>query len=163
RALSLCAAWLLAAYPRRLGGGIVVPILHAGGGGATGAAGTGAVGRYFSLGANDAHHAADPAALSFFAGVGSRATSDRRGLCVAHAGTGPRPLGRPRRHAEGPRASDRRGLMSAVETLEAAPKKPTRDPTTENFPVASIFLRPHHRAVILAFYAFARQADDIAD
>jgi hydroxysqualene synthase len=33
----------------------------------------------------------------------------------------------------------------------------------ENFPVASFLIRRRHRAVILAFYGFARAADDIAD
>ena len=33
----------------------------------------------------------------------------------------------------------------------------------ENFPVASWLLAPRHRAPILAFYRFARAADDIAD
>jgi squalene synthase HpnC len=33
----------------------------------------------------------------------------------------------------------------------------------ENFPVASLLVRRRHRAVILAFYDFARAADDIAD
>jgi squalene synthase HpnC len=33
----------------------------------------------------------------------------------------------------------------------------------ENFPVASVLLRPEHRAPIMAFYRFARLADDIAD
>jgi squalene synthase HpnC len=33
----------------------------------------------------------------------------------------------------------------------------------ENFPVASLLIRPRHRALILAFYDFARAADDIAD
>jgi squalene synthase HpnC len=33
----------------------------------------------------------------------------------------------------------------------------------ENFPVASWFLRPRHRAPILAFYRFVRAADDVAD
>lgn len=33
----------------------------------------------------------------------------------------------------------------------------------ENFPVASVLLKPRHRAPILAFYRFARAADDIAD
>ena len=40
---------------------------------------------------------------------------------------------------------------------------PTRTATTENFPVASWLLRPAARAPILAFYRFARHADDIAD
>jgi squalene synthase HpnC len=34
---------------------------------------------------------------------------------------------------------------------------------TENFPVASRLVRPQHRALIMAFYDFARAADDIAD
>ena len=33
----------------------------------------------------------------------------------------------------------------------------------ENFPVASVLLKPGHRAPIMAFYRFARAADDIAD
>ncbi len=33
----------------------------------------------------------------------------------------------------------------------------------ENFPVASFILKPVHRAPILAFYRFARVADDVAD
>jgi squalene synthase HpnC len=33
----------------------------------------------------------------------------------------------------------------------------------ENFPVASALIAPRHRAVVLAFYRFARAADDVAD
>jgi squalene synthase HpnC len=33
----------------------------------------------------------------------------------------------------------------------------------ENFPVASVLIRRRHRPVILAFYRFARAADDVAD
>jgi hydroxysqualene synthase len=33
----------------------------------------------------------------------------------------------------------------------------------ENFPVASIFIRPQHRPAVLAFYRFVRTADDVAD
>ncbi|MBU6472952.1 MAG: squalene synthase HpnC [Alphaproteobacteria bacterium] len=33
----------------------------------------------------------------------------------------------------------------------------------ENFPVASVLIAPKHRPAILAFYRFARAADDIAD
>ncbi|HXU99374.1 MAG TPA: squalene synthase HpnC [Caulobacteraceae bacterium] len=35
--------------------------------------------------------------------------------------------------------------------------------TDENFPVASVLIAPRHRPVVLAFYAVARMADDIAD
>src|SRR5947209_3404548 len=34
---------------------------------------------------------------------------------------------------------------------------------TENFPVASKLVRAEHRPLIMAFYDFARRADDIAD
>jgi squalene synthase HpnC len=34
---------------------------------------------------------------------------------------------------------------------------------TENFPVASMLVRAEHRPLIMAFYDFARNADDIAD
>ena len=33
----------------------------------------------------------------------------------------------------------------------------------ENFPVASVLIHPRHRPAIMAFYRFARAADDIAD
>lgn len=33
----------------------------------------------------------------------------------------------------------------------------------ENFPVASLLIAPQHRGIILAFYRFVREADDIAD
>ena len=35
--------------------------------------------------------------------------------------------------------------------------------TDENFPVASVLIHPRHRPSILAFYRFARTADDVAD
>jgi squalene synthase HpnC len=35
--------------------------------------------------------------------------------------------------------------------------------TDENFPVASALIAPRHRAVVMAFYRFARSADDVAD
>jgi squalene synthase HpnC len=44
--------------------------------------------------------------------------------------------------------------------LDAASGKGHRD---ENFPVASHLISPRHRAVVLAFYRFARSADDVAD
>jgi squalene synthase HpnC len=40
---------------------------------------------------------------------------------------------------------------------------PSKAHTGENFPVASVLIHPRHRPVILAFYRFARTADDIAD
>lgn len=44
-----------------------------------------------------------------------------------------------------------------------APPPPAAKARTENFPVASRLLRAPLRAHVLAFYAFARLADDIAD
>jgi Squalene/phytoene synthase len=41
--------------------------------------------------------------------------------------------------------------------------EPTKTHRGENFPVASLFIAPRHRSVILAFYRFARGADDVAD
>jgi squalene synthase HpnC len=35
--------------------------------------------------------------------------------------------------------------------------------TDENFPVASVLIAPEHRPVVMAFYGFARAADDVAD
>ncbi len=39
----------------------------------------------------------------------------------------------------------------------------TKDHTNENFPVASRLIAARHRPVVMAFYRFARAADDIAD
>ncbi len=47
-----------------------------------------------------------------------------------------------------------------MSTDELSSGKGHRD---ENFPVASWLLRPQHRPPILAFYRFARAADDVAD
>src|SRR3712207_3983916 len=38
-----------------------------------------------------------------------------------------------------------------------------KGPRDENFPLASLVLSPEHRDAVLAFYGFARAADDIAD
>ncbi len=35
--------------------------------------------------------------------------------------------------------------------------------TRENFPVGSVLIAPRHRSAVLAFYRFARAADDVAD
>ena len=47
---------------------------------------------------------------------------------------------------------------------ETAPDlAPRKDHNQENFPVASFVLKPAHRPPIMAFYRFARLADDISD
>src|SRR6202035_4898702 len=43
------------------------------------------------------------------------------------------------------------------------PMKPSKTHGQENFPVASVLIAPKHRATILAYYRFARGADDVAD
>lgn len=50
--------------------------------------------------------------------------------------------------------------MSATDVSQLASGKGHSD---ENFPVASFILKPEHRAPIMAFYRFARAADDVAD
>jgi len=46
---------------------------------------------------------------------------------------------------------------------QAAALQSGKDHTKENFPVASFLIAPRHRPPVLAFYRFARFADDIAD
>jgi squalene synthase HpnC len=48
--------------------------------------------------------------------------------------------------------------MSEAEALQSG-----KDHHDENFPVASFLIAPRHRPPVLAFYRFARFADDIAD
>jgi len=48
-------------------------------------------------------------------------------------------------------------------TLTAAELQSGKGHRNENFPVASILIRKPYRAPIMAFYGFARAADDIAD
>ncbi len=50
--------------------------------------------------------------------------------------------------------------MSEATTIEAWSGKDRGD---ENFPVGSLLIRRDLRAHVHAFYAFARNADDIAD
>jgi squalene synthase HpnC len=45
----------------------------------------------------------------------------------------------------------------------AADFAPRKGHKEENFPVASFVIKPRHRAAIMAFYRFARTADDVAD
>ena len=47
--------------------------------------------------------------------------------------------------------------------MDAASLSSGKDNRDENFPVASLLIRKIHRPVILAFYRFARAADDVAD
>src|SRR6185436_5909357 len=90
--------------------------------------------------------------------LGVRASSRRRDLCPLYAQFRDTILARPRRPVERPRACVDAGIMTNAGELQSG--KGHRD---ENFPVASRLIHPRHRDVILAFYRFARTADDIAD
>ncbi len=50
-----------------------------------------------------------------------------------------------------------------VMTMPGLPITPSKTHRQENFPVASMLIAPRHRATILAYYRFARGADDVAD
>ena len=47
--------------------------------------------------------------------------------------------------------------------MNEEPALPSKTHKDENFPVASALIAPRHRATILAYYRFARGADDVAD
>jgi squalene synthase HpnC len=51
-------------------------------------------------------------------------------------------------------------VSAAVQPSDLSSGKTDKD---ENFPVASVLIAPQHRPAILAFYRFARTADDVAD
>jgi squalene synthase HpnC len=53
--------------------------------------------------------------------------------------------------------------MDTTLTLAAEDLASGKGSTDENFPVASALIAARHRAVVLAFYRFARAADDVAD
>ncbi len=53
--------------------------------------------------------------------------------------------------------------MKARQSAAASDMASGKGHTDENFPVASVLVAPRHRAPILAFYRFARTADDVAD
>ncbi len=56
-----------------------------------------------------------------------------------------------------PRGSHQGSLQGSLDVAA------TKDGSGENFPVASWLIAPPHRASVMAFYTFARAADDIAD
>ena len=53
--------------------------------------------------------------------------------------------------------------MTSIAKLQSGHLQSGKDHNQENFPVASFLIAARHRAPILAFYRFARAADDIAD
>ena len=79
-------------------------------------------------------------------------------LCLLHRAVGDRLLARSRRPVEGPRPGHGGRLVTGA--ADFASGKGHRD---ENFPVASRLVRAELRPTILAFYRFARAADDVAD
>jgi squalene synthase HpnC len=54
-------------------------------------------------------------------------------------------------------------MNSAALDMAAEDLASGKGSTDENFPVASALIAPRHRPVVLAFYNFARAADDVAD
>ena len=75
-------------------------------------------------------------------------------------------------HAQTPDASDnrRRSIalrsdvwIAAVTAASSHEVAASKTETGENFPVASHLIAPQHRGTVLAFYKFARAADDVAD
>jgi hydroxysqualene synthase len=54
-------------------------------------------------------------------------------------------------------------LSGRVTHMQTEPAQTAKRPRDENFPVASLALSRRHRDAVLAFYRFARLADDIAD
>ena len=51
----------------------------------------------------------------------------------------------------------------SIQAQDASALASGKGHTDENFPVASFLVAPRHRAPILAFYRFARTADDVSD
>ncbi|HUI20493.1 MAG TPA: squalene synthase HpnC [Methylocella sp.] len=51
----------------------------------------------------------------------------------------------------------------AIAMIPDVPCEPSKTHRGENFPVASFLIARRHRSVILAYYRFARGADDVAD
>jgi len=104
---------------------------------------------------------ADAAFLSSFTPLGNRIARDRHLLwrCCDHV-CGP-PLAGSRRHVERACAGAARPMTTTIATAsDFASGKGHKD---ENFPVASLLIKPALRAPVMAFYRFARLADDIAD
>ncbi|GAC1339625.1 MAG: squalene synthase HpnC [Beijerinckiaceae bacterium] len=54
-------------------------------------------------------------------------------------------------------------MRAEAERVSAGEVRSGKGHTDENFPVASLLVAAKHRAPILAFYRFARVADDVAD
>src|SRR5262249_53986436 len=102
---------------------------------------------------------ADIAALWALAPVGDGVAGDRGGLRGGYRRFRLSASARAGRPVEGPDTGTRirNAAMSEVDTASG---KTHRD---ENFPVASVLIAPRHRGTILAFYRFARAADDVAD
>src|SRR5439155_17098310 len=91
--------------------------------------------------------------------VGAGPAVDRDILRRVHVGFRDPALVRKRRDVEGPRPGRKsRGAGMSIAELQSG--KGHKD---ENFPVASFLIAPRHRPPVLAFYRFARTADDVAD
>ena len=94
----------------------------------------------------------------FVAALGAAIAAHRGGVLGLHCRFRLPALAGARRHVERARASPSGEAMSIG--VEFKSGKTEHD---ENFPVASLLIAPRFRTPILAFYRFARAADDAAD
>src|SRR5665811_2263358 len=102
---------------------------------------------------------ADTAVLPAVAAMGAFSARDRARLHGLYPRLRLSICPQARRHVERPHSVEReRRMMTDASVFRSG--KTHRD---ENFPVASWLIQPRHRTLILAFYAFVRCADDIAD
>ena len=117
----------------------------------------GTVGRRGSLGRVRGFVPADAAAVPAVAALGVGAAGDRDILSVGDAGVRAGPPSRAGRRVEAAGVPGGGGVTASVESWSG------KDRGDENFPVGSFLIRPALRPHVHAFYAFARNADDIAD
>src|SRR5260370_23486523 len=98
---------------------------------------------------------AHAAFLSPVAAVGPSASRHRRSLYPLHRAVRARGVARPRRDVEGTGPGHDGWHVTGPADFASA-----KGHGDENFPVASRLVRPEVRPAILAFYRFARAADD---
>ncbi len=112
------------------------------------------------LGPDGGRLSADRPLLPPLPPMGHSASRHRSSIYGVYRGLGIAALARAWRALERPRASaPGGGIMNTAPVWEAG-EKTHRD---ENFPVASHLIAKQHRPPILAYYRFARAADDVAD
>src|SRR5665647_1929431 len=158
RALGLRAASLFAAAPRSDGSRHGVHLSDSGCSGVVWPRPC-ADARPARLGDHGGHVPAGAAVLPAVATMGAYSAADRTSLHGLYPRLRLSICTQSRRLVERPHSVEReRRTMTNANEFRSG--KTHRD---ENFPVASWLIQPRHRTLILAFYAFVRCADDIAD